>query len=351
MLNKPVTIYQIAEEAKVSIATVSRVLAKHPNVSKTTRARVQAIIDARHFYPSSTARSLDRGVSRALGIILPGMDNPYFCSIYMGAVQEAKKNDYSLVPQYLAANECIGPEGVSRLIEQRLDGVLFIGGPTAAPHEQLIFELTQLQRYMPVVALSPPLGDFTCTYLYNDLADAMRQVIRHLQALGHYRIAFLGGSDQIRNSGARGRAFLETMGAHNLWTDVRYHHEAGYTPEAGELAVLKLLSSLGQYAWPTALVAINDLVALGALRQLHRMKVRVPHDIAIVGCDNQFFSAFIDPPLTTIDLQPASHAQSAIDVLLDAQKNKAGAFTYIREAPLVVRESCGVKLGRRSFSN
>jgi len=128
-----------------------------------------------------------------------------------------------------------------------------------------------------------------------------------------------------------------------------YHHEPGYTPEAGELAVLKMLSRLERAAWPTALVAINDMVALGALRQLHRMELRVPYDMAIVGCDNQFFSALTTPPLTTIDLQAAEHARTAVQVLLGEQKQASPPFTQVREATLIVRESCGVNLGRRGL--
>jgi LacI family transcriptional regulator len=213
----------------------------------------------------------------------------------------------------------------------------------------VVAELTLLQKYMPVVVLNPPIEGFACTYLYNDLAGAMRQAIRHLQALGHRRIAFLGGSSEIGNSGIRGRLFLEEAAAYNLMPVTQYHHEAGHTPEAGELAVLKLLSRLERPAWPTALIAINDLVALGALRPLHRMELHVPDDRAIIGCDHQFFSPLVTPPLTTIDLQAAEHARTAVQVLLGEQRQIAPHFTQVREATLTVRESCGVKLGRRKF--
>lgn len=349
MREKSKTIYDIADEAGVSIATVSRVMAGNPGVSPKTRARVAAVIDAHQYRPSLNARTLEQGRSRVLGIILPNMANPYFTAIYNGAAAEALVNGYLLIPQNLTAEERIGNDVVERLIAQQLDGVLFIGGPSPVAHSQLASELTLLQKYMPVVALSPPVEGFTCTYLYNDLSSAMRQVIRHLQALGHQRIAFLGGSDEISNSGIRGKVFLEEMRAHGLSPETRYHHEAGYTPEAGELTMLKMLSGLKQHAWPTALIAINDLVALGALHQLRRMRLRVPDDMAIVGCDNQFFSAFTDPPLTTIDLQATEHARTAIQVLLSELKTPATPFTQIREATLIVRESCGVQLGRRHF--
>lgn len=350
MKQKPPTIYDIAAACGVSIATVSRVMTGHPYVSAKTRARVLAAIDSHGYHPSLNAQALELGSSRMLGIVSPSLVNPYFSVIYHGAAEEAKKNDYLLLHQCLGPDERIGSQSVERFITQRLDGLLFINGPAPAAHDQMAAELTLLQKYMPVVALSPPIEGVACTYLYNDLASAMRQAIHHLQALGHRRIAFIGGSREIGDSGIRGRVFLEELTAYNRASEARYYHEAGHTPEAGELTVLKMLSGLERCIWPTALIAINDLVALGALRQLHRMSLRVPDDIAIIGCDNQFFSAFTTPPLTTIDLQAAEHARTAIQVLLGEQKQPASPFTQIREATLVVRESCGVKLGRRTFS-
>jgi len=349
MKQKNPTIYDIATAAGVSTATVSRVMAGHPNVSAKTRARVLEIIDSQSYRPNLNARALELGMSRILGIVSPSMANPYFAAICHGAAEEAHKSDYLLLPQSLLPDERIGTKAVERFIAQRLGGLLFISGPPPAPHHQVVSELTLLQKYMPVVVLSPPIEGFACTYLYNDLTGAMRQAIRHLQALGHRRIAFLGGSTEISTSGIRGRLFLEELAALNLMPEAQYHHEAGHTPEAGELAVLKMLSRLAQPAWPTALIAINDLVALGALRQLHRMGLRVPDDMAVIGCDNQFFAAFTTPPLTTIDLQAAEHARIAIQVLLGEQGPPAPPFTQVREATLIVRESCGVKLGRRAI--
>jgi len=349
MKQKTPTIYDVAAACGVSIATVSRVMTGHPNVSAKTRARVLAAINSHGYRPSLNAQTLEWGASRILGIVSPPLTNPYFSAIYHGAAEEAQKNDYLLLHQSLGPDERIGSQAVERFIAQRLDGLLFIKGPVPAGRDQLVAELALLQKYMPVIALSPPIEGFDCIYLYNDLAGAMRQAIRHLQALGHRRIAFTGGSSEISDSGIRGKIFLEEIKAHNLPAEARYPHEAGYTPEAGELTVLKMLSGLERFAWPTALIAINDLVALGALRQLHRMGLRVPDDIAIIGCDNQFFSAFTTPPLTTIDLQAIEHARTAVQVLLGEQKQIVPHFTQVREATLIVRESCGVQLGRRRF--
>ena len=91
-----------------------------------------------------------------------------------------------------------------------------------------------------------------------------------------------------------------------------HQNVTGFTPQAGELGVTKLFSGRTAEDRPTALIAINDLVALGALRQLRRMGLRVPQDVSLIGCDNQFFTSYMDPPLTTVDLHPYDHGHAAV---------------------------------------
>lgn len=116
--------------------------------------------------------------------------------------------------------------------------------------------------------ICPPQTNLDCTGLYNDLVSSTGHAVRHLHALGHRRIAFTGGSLQVGGSGARGQGFLAELRALGLPDDPAYHHEGGFDADSGERAVSRLLSGLERKEWPTALVAFNDLVALGAMRQL-----------------------------------------------------------------------------------
>ena len=120
-----------------------------------------------------------------------------------------------------------------------------------------------------------------------------------------------------------------------------------------ERAVLRMLSGLERRQWPTGMIAFNDLIALGAMKQLKRMGIRLPEEMAIIGCDDQFFCPYTDPALTSVDLHPEEMASSAVRELLFAHENngEAGdhAFSMMHEATLVVRESCGAKLGYRKL--
>ena len=110
-----------------------------------------------------------------------------------------------------------------------------------------------------------------------------------------------------------------------------------------------MLTNLDRRRWPTALIAFNDLVALGAMKQLKQMGLRLPEDMAIIGCDNQFFCPYTDPPMTSVDLHPEEMARSAVRELLLSHDGDAKTFSMMRDATLVVRESCGARLGYRKL--
>lgn len=346
---KRATIYDIAREANVSTATVTRVMNNHPSVRPATRSRVQAIIDRHGYMPSGIARELEHGQNRTIGIIVPEIINPYFAQMVSSADDEARKNGYSLWMYQLPSNEVIENELVNALISKRLVGAFFVGGIWEASRQGLTQALTRLSNYMPIVALCPPQTDLNCICLYNDLTSCVRRAVRHLHVLGHRRIAFLGGSLQVGGSGARGQGFLEELRELGLPDDPAYHHECGFDAESGERAVSRLLSGLPTHKCPTALVAFNDLVALGAMHQLKQMGLKLPDDMAIIGCDNLFFCQYTDPPLTSMDLHADEHARSGIRELLLAKDSNPKPFNIVRDATLVVRESCGAKLGYRQL--
>ncbi|GHU83660.1 LacI family transcriptional regulator [Clostridia bacterium] len=351
MKNGKITIYDIAGEAQVSTATVSRVLAKHPGVSAKTQARVSRVIEKYHFKPSTVARGLYQQTSHMLGILLPGVLSPYYAALYAAAYDAARASGYALLTFHTSPSDSISMAAIGELIERRLDGALLLGGIVEAVHPQdsLAELLGVLQRHMPIVTICPPIAGVDCVNFHSDLSYSVRQSVRHLHALGHQRIAFLGGSLESRSAGEREMGFRDEMSRVGL--SAEYRHEAGHTPEAGEMGVLRMLTPLSPKTRPTALIAINDLVALGAMRQLKRMGLRIPEDIAIIGCDNQFFSPYTDPPLTTVDLHPGDLGRIAVQQLIATLTEDRDNlfFSQVKEATLVIRESCGARLGRRAL--
>ena len=230
-----------------------------------------------------------------------------------------------------------------------MDGVLFAGSIWSADRGDLNAALEKLGKYMPVATICPPDVSLECICIQSDLVNCSRLPVRHLHTLGHRRIAFLGGSMHSKDTSRRGIGFLEQLRLMDLPDDPAYHVDAGYDMESGERAVLRMLSGLDRSRWPTAIVTFNDLVALGVMKQLKKMGLSLPQDMAIIGCDNQFFCAYTDPSLTSVDLHPEEMARSAVRELLLARESTSRSFAMIREATLVIRESCGAHLGFRKL--
>ena len=347
-MQKKATIYDIAREAGVSTATVTRVVRGDSNVRDATREKVQRVIDAHAYAPSASAQHLEDGQSKTIAIVMPAVINPYFTRIYNEAYKEAEAHGYYAWLFQIQENQPIPRSLVDELIRRRIDGVIFAGGIWSTERSGLADALGRLKHYMPVATICPPTVKMDCICIHSDLASCSRLPVRHLHALGHRRIAFIGGSMQFKDSSKRGENFLEELRALDLPDDPAYHVDAGFDAESGERAVLRMLSGLEHRRWPTAIIAFNDQMALGAIKQLKQMGLRLPEDMAIIGCDNQFFCPYTDPPLTSIDLHPEEMTQSAVRELLVAREgNRTQSFSMMREATLIVRESCGAKLGYR----
>ena len=349
-MGKKTTIYDIAREAGVSTATVTRVVAGHPSVKAATRERVQRVIDAHAYVPSSAASTLESGQTHTLAIVVPYVSNPYFNALYMSAYQEAQDNGYTLWLFQIDGQKPIPSELMDELIRRRLDGVIFAGSIWGDARPGLGDALERLKRHMPVVTICPPDTQLDSICLHMDLANCIRLPVRHLHALGHRRIAYIGGSLTLKDTSKRGQSFLEELAALGLPHDPAFHIESGYDAESGERAVMRMLSNMERRRWPTAMIAFNDLVALGALKQLKLSGLRVPDDVALIGCDNQFFCPYTDPPLTSVELYPDEMARIAVREVLFASGNaESRPFSLMREASLIVRESCGAKLGQRKM--
>ena len=350
MAEKQATIVEVAEAAGVSAATVSRVLSGG-SASPAARKKVEDAVRALSYTPLSPARKGERTADRSLALVISDLTNPYYAALCAGAEEAARRGGWSLIVYQTALTGWMAENIAARVTELPAEGAVLVGSAVeSGDGESIRRRLCQIGQKMPIVTIGPRVEGVRCVNITSDLSLSVRKSIGHLYALGHRRISFIGGSGGIRSSSARRRAYYEEMERLQLPADRETGSEAGFTPQAGEICVNRLLSGTEKQAWPTALIAINDLVALGALRQLQRMGICVPRDMALIGCDNQFFTPYLSPALTTVDLHPFDHGVSAIDELIGTLKGGGGAYSQIRECSLIVRESCGALLGVRDFS-
>lgn len=336
------TIYEVAKAADVSITTVSRVLHGKKTVSAKTRQKVEEVIRQLNYRPSAIARGLTGQKTNTLGIILPKLTNPNYAMLFNGAYEEARKQGYviSLFPWKSLSSEDYNP--ALMLAERRLDGVI-INVEYLAPEdsETLERELSELRQYMPVVLIGCVPTSFDYPSIIYKHSEWMQQIMGELTALGHERIAFIGGTEEDQYDFRRDVGYISGLREARLPFVGSYRIYGMATAEAGEAAMREMLENLQPRYWPTAVIAINDLVALGCQKVASQFGLKIPRDLSIVGCDNLFFAPFSNPPLSTVDTKQQELGARAVRKLLSKNTDRENA-----EWELILTESIGKAVNR-----
>jgi DNA-binding LacI/PurR family transcriptional regulator len=332
----PVTIKDIAREAQVSHSTVSRALNGSELISTGTKERIRRIAADLGYLPSAAARTLKTNRSRALGVIIRNVDDPFFSEILQGIEEVAQGRGYSLLMAASEQDHNLEKGIVQAMVERRVDGVIICS--TLVSMEQS----RQLTSFgVPIVVVNNQAAEEYRYSIYHDDLDGSRQITRHLIELGHRRIAFLGNSKAGRSTLERLRGYQEEMAAEGLLVPQGYIHEVGGGKPENGLAGSQYFLRLPER--PTALVCYNDMQAIGALQGFQAGGLQVPRDISLTGFDNIFFSAFTDPPLTTFD-QPkrfigAEATRLVLDLLDPASMDDQNPKIQRLKGSLLVRRS------------
>lgn len=331
------TIKDIAKQAGVSHSTVSRALHGSPLISEETAGRIRQIAVDMGYIPSAAARSLKTNRSRALGVIVSHIDDPFFSEILQGIEEVAQERSYSLLmaasQRHLEREQAI----VRDMRERHVDGLIICGASFSVGQQRKLLEFG-----IPIVVVNNHAAEEYRYSIYHDDMDGSRQVTRHLIELGHKKIAYLGNSLSGRITLDRLTGFCQEMETAGLDIPDEYIYEvSGGNPEDG-LAALSHFLELPER--PTALFCFNDMLAIAVLKGLQTVGIRVPEEFSVVGFDNIVFSAYTNPPLTTLD-QPKRYigveAARLILGLLDPVEGEKAPEQEIHKfkGKLLVRQS------------
>lgn len=301
-------IKDVAREAGVSTATVSHVINNTRFVSDETRARVVRAIESCHYYPNANAQSLASGRSRTLGLLISDISNPFFPELVKSIETAAFERGYDVVLSNTNYDAGRTSNYVRRIIERKVAGVALM---TSELDPSLIAELAR--RHVSVVFLDIGSTGVRMSNLCVDYAVGIDEAIRHLVALGHGRLAFIGGPKRLRSAAKRFEAFRASVARHLPDAPPPAIYEGDFKLEGGQRLAREMLAS---GALPTALVVANDMMALGVLREFHEAGVRVPADISVVGFDDIAFAALSNPPLTTVCLPREELGRCAVEALM-----------------------------------
>jgi DNA-binding LacI/PurR family transcriptional regulator len=331
----PATMRDVARYAGVSVATVSRALDGSSLVTEETSLLVQDAVAALDFVPNISARTLKYGQSHAIGVIVPDLGNPFFSEFLKEFEAIAAANGQVIILANAETREGGARNSVRQMLMRLVDGVVVM--PSIDELEP--FHILALRK-IPTVAIDsrqigPYLSDVSIMH-----EDGMIQAVSHLKALGHKRIAFIAGSEGLFISKIRLDAFRSALRKHAIPIREDYIRVGNYRVEAGDREMRALIALRER---PTAVIAINDLTALGALRAARNMSLSVPRDLSVVGFDGIQLDEVVTPTLTTISVSRALLAKSCHSGIteLSTSLKKIGKQFQV-PVELISRESSGI---------
>ena len=337
--NKSVTrpkIQDVARVAGVSLGTVSAVLNGKSVVKEETKRHVQETIAKLGYHPDLYASNLARRSTRVLGVIVSSLINPFFSELAEAIEIEAAKFGYQIA---LTATN-FSPEthlaAVEQFVSARVAGIAVMTSERNLEAQQML-----ARSGVPSTFLDVGKPAVNCTNIKIDLRGGMRATVEHLLKLGHRDLLFLRNSQ--KTSGApllshrlRDQGFAAAINACGLSDlSVNVLDAIGTGAEAGEAAVA---SALDQFYF-TAVVAVTDMVALGAYRGLQRRGLRIPEDVSVVGFDNTYISRFLSPSLTTVDIKRTQLSEIVVKELLSSGQRSTPKKSILMPTNLITRES------------
>jgi DNA-binding LacI/PurR family transcriptional regulator len=323
----------IAGQAKVSGATVSRVLNGKAGVSDSTRQRVLAALDVLGYDRPVRLRPRSAGL---VGLVIPELSNPIFPAFAQVIEQALSSDGYTPVLGTQMPGGATEDELVDHLVERAVTGIIFLSGLHAdlSADTRRYAQLTA--RGVPFVLVNGYNERIAAPFVSPDDRVSSRIAVRHLRELGHERIGLAVGPDRFVPARRKVEGFVAGMGGDAQQTARLIRHTL-FTVEGGHAAADDLLDE-----GCTGIVCGSDLMALGAIRAARQRGLDVPRDVSVVGYDDTQLTAFTDPPLTTVRQPVRAMANAAVHTLLEEiRENPVPQTEFVFQPELVVRDSTG----------
>jgi LacI family transcriptional regulator len=327
-------IKDVAREAGVSIASVSRVMNEHDNVRAETRDRVMAAVRSLRYVPHVGARSLITQRTSAVGVLLPDLYGEFFSEFIRGVDAGAREHGLQLL---LSSVHGEGAEVAAaiRTMRGRVDGLLIM-----SPHVDTALLDRNLPGTLPLVLINSPRVTSHPTTTIDSYGGA-RAMVRHLVSCGHVRIAHIAGPEDNFDASERQRGYRDEM-ARSRPEIEPIVLQGDFGERSGHEAARQLAARSER---PDAVFAANDVMAVGCLTAFREAGLRVPDDIAVAGFDDVPLAALVSPALTTARVRIADLGRAALEQLLlsigNSRRTTRQARVFTPE--LVVRESCGAE--------
>ncbi len=336
-MRKQPTIHDVAKKCGYSKSTVSLVLQDSPEISASTKEEVLQAMKQIGYRQNRFARSLRTRKSQVVGMMIQDHLNPFYSEIVQHVERRLREKGYDLIVSSSNTDLDMEIQVLERLSGMQVDGII-ISTMAYGRIEELLKSIQAGGTYCVIAGATQPCIPFDVVTI-ND-QEAMRAAMKHLFDFGHRSIGFIWGAPEFQGIGGRFQIFREELESVGLEVNEAWVKHCGYQLKDGYEAAKALFSEKKR---PTAVFALNDLLALATIRAVTDLGMRVPEDVSVVGYDNVEVSKYICPSLTTVSLPIGQYAHALTDLVLEgvARKRKEKVRRLDCEAVFSPRESTG----------
>ncbi len=326
----------VAREAGVSVATVSRVMNDAKNVRSETRTKVQTAVQALRFQPNRVARRLRtrNGLSQLIGLVVPDIQNPFFVEVIRGVEEAAYGSGNALILSSYQYDEEKEKLYLNLMRSESVDGLIII------PHGKKDRAVKQLIRSgVPTVCVDRAVESVDVDTVVVDNQRGAREATEHLLKLGNKRIGYISGPTEMLTSVERLAGYQSALWESCVECEDNLIRVGDYKYESGNRLAGELLDLPEP---PSALFVANSLMTLGALEAIHRRRLTIPTDVALIGFDDMAWAISLNPPLTAVSQPGFEIGRRAAELLFQRFSDPTRqTVRVVLETRLIVRKSCG----------
>ncbi len=333
----PARLKDIAQDLGLSTVTISKVLRGHPDIGEETRARVLKRMKELNYQPNFAARALITGRTWTIGLVVPDLLHPFFALVAKAISADIRGQGYSLIITSSEDDPELEREEIGQLLARRVDAMVI----ASAQHDTDSFRRIEEQQ-IPYILIDRRIENLQANFIGVDDEAVGLLATRHLIEQGCQRIAHIRGAGTSTAAG-RMKGYKRALATHRQPQPPGYVVPVGISGDdrgsSGGYAAMEKLLSLKQR--PDGVFCFNDPVAMGAMHAILDAGLRIPEDIAVVGCGNLIYSDFLRVPLTSVDQDSAAIGKSAADLALSlvGKKEPPRTKTELMSPKLVVRAS------------
>ncbi len=339
------TIKDVASAAGVSVATVSRVLNNTAPVNEETRQKIQQVMEELAYQPSMIARGMRKQQSKVIAIMVPSYENPYHIKLFKYIENYAKEKGYRLILVGMDEGNNSEHESIMDLMTRNVDGIILC---TYRGNKYNIKNILQLSKRLPIIFMDNFEFDEAISSVVIDGYKGMTEVTKHLIKLGHKAIAYIDGSSGYKVANERRKGYEDCLAKYNIPVSQEYIYYADYEIDAGYEACKYFMEECETK--PTAILAANDIMAIGAIGYLGEKGYRIPQDVAVAGFDDIYLSKIIVPNLTTYRQPLNTIAEQVVKMLIDKINSpNSEEKQVVIDGELIVRGSTDKRVKDKMF--